>query len=120
MMPSRLLHRPFGSVASALFASVAVAALLSLTACGWPYRMEVAQGNVVTPEMVAELKPGMTKRQVRFLLGSPAITDAFHPQRWEYVFARHPLGKDGNAEHLTLYFDGDTLARFEGSLGNTP
>lgn len=120
MMPSRWLHHLFGSVASASFASVAVVALVSLTACGWPYRMEVAQGNVITPEMVAELKPGMNKRQVRFLLGSPAITDAFHPQRWEYVFARHPLGKDGNAEHLTLYFDGDTLARFEGSLGKHP
>lgn len=99
-----------------------LAAVLSLllAACGWPYRMEVAQGNVVTPQMVAELKPGMSKRQVRYLLGSPAIADAFHPQRWEYVFARHVLGKDGKAEHLTLHFDGDTLARFEGPLGRTP
>jgi len=109
MTPSRLL-RPL----------VALALSLSVAACGWPYRMEVAQGNVVTPEMVAELKPGMHKRQVRYLLGSPAIVDAFHPQRWEYVFSRHALGKDANAQHLTLYFDGDTLARFEGPLAQAP
>src|SRR5687768_4202630 len=51
------------------------------------YRMDIAQGNVVTQEMVNQLKTGMTRSQVRFVLGTPLVTDPFHPDRWEYYYS---------------------------------
>src|SRR5687767_14106840 len=53
-----------------------------------PYRMEIQQGNFVSQEMVSQLKPGMTREQVRFILGTPMVTDVFHPERWDYVYWR--------------------------------
>src|SRR5690606_6025981 len=81
-----------------------------------PYRMDIQQGNVVTQEMVAKLKPGMTRQQVRFVLGTPPITDVFHQDRWDYVYF---LNKDGRVvEHrrLVLLFEGDTLKRIDGDV----
>ena len=53
-----------------------------------PYKIDVQQGNFLDQEMVAKLKPGMTRSQVRFLLGTPLIADPFHPDRWDYVYYR--------------------------------
>lgn len=77
------------------------------------YRVDVQQGNVLTDEMVGSLKVGMTKRQARFLLGTPPITDPFHADRWDYVYS-YKKG-DGTEERrwLTLFFNGDTLSRYE-------
>ena len=58
------------------------------------YKVEVQQGNVVTQEMIDKLKPGMTRSQVRFVLGTPLITDAFHPERWDYYYYLRPSNKD--------------------------
>ena len=81
-----------------------------------PYRMDIQQGNVVTQEMVAKLKPGMTRQQARFVMGTPPISDTFHQDRWDYVYY---LNKDGRVvEHrrLVLLFEGDTLKRIEGDV----
>src|SRR5207237_9267115 len=51
-----------------------------------PYRVEIVQGNVVTKEQLAQVKPGMARQQVRDILGSPLLTDIFHADRWDYVF----------------------------------
>ena len=51
-----------------------------------PYRIDVAQGNVVTKEQLARVSPGMSRLQVRDILGSPLLTDPFHADRWDYVF----------------------------------
>lgn len=95
----------------------AVLVLLVTAGCIQPYKIEVEQGNVVTQEMVALLKPGMTKNQVRFVLGTPLITDPFHSDRWDYVYV---YKKDARApaetRHLTVIFKGDTVARVEGDL----
>jgi outer membrane protein assembly factor BamE len=77
------------------------------------YRVDVQQGNVLTDEMLANLKVGMTKRQVRFLLGTPPITDPFHADRWDYVYSHKKGGRDEGRRRLTLYFKGDTLSRYE-------
>src|SRR2546427_5764714 len=53
-----------------------------------PYRMEIQQGNYITQEMVAQLKLGLTRDQVRFVLGTPLVSDIFHEERWDYVFLR--------------------------------
>ncbi len=69
-----------------------VASTLLLAGCAYKpnfiheYKIDVQQGNVLTQDMVAQLKPGQTREQVRFILGSPLITDAFHRQRWDYVY----------------------------------
>jgi outer membrane protein assembly factor BamE len=79
-----------------------------------PYKVEVVQGNVVTKEQVDMLKSGMTRQQVREILGTPLLTDIFHADRWDYVFTIKRQGVDPQQRKLTLFFTGDTLARFQG------
>jgi outer membrane protein assembly factor BamE len=97
---------------------VLLAALLA--GCNLLYKPEVQQGNPLTPEMIAGLKPGLTKRQVRLLLGSPPVSDVFHPDRWEYVYS---LGRAGEKvpppPRLTLYFKNDALIAADGELAPT-
>ena len=81
-----------------------------------PYKVDIPQGNVVTQEMVAKLKPGMTKSQVRFIMGTPLITDAFHANRWDYVYRNQKAGKLIEERRLALFFDQDMLARVEGDV----
>lgn len=87
-----------------------------------PYRMEIQQGNYVTQEMVAQLKPGMTKDQVRFALGTPLINDVFHEDRWDYVFMRKRNRQSPLEQRLlTVFFDGSgRLARIEGDIVAAP
>lgn len=86
-----------------------------LAGCINVYRADIQQGNVVTPDMVEKLKPGMTRSQVRFVLGTPLVTDTFHPDRWDYVFYQK-RGADAPFEpsRLTVVFEGDALLRVEG------
>lgn len=79
-----------------------------------PYRIEVVQGNFVSREQVEQLKPGMTRQQVKDLLGTPLVTDVFHAPRWDYVFTLRRQGVPDQARRLTLYFQGDSLERFDG------
>lgn len=110
------------------FSVCAAAAFLALAGCSTydsvtdkvigvvtPYRINIVQGNFVSKEAYEQLKAGMTRDQVRQLLGTPLLTDIFHANRWDYVF----YFKRGNASvvqerHLKVYFEGDTLARWEG------
>lgn len=81
-----------------------------------PYRMVIQQGNFISQEMVAQLKPGMTREQVRFVLGTPLVTDIFHADRWDYVFYRElPNGKR-EQRNLSVVFEKDKLARVLGDL----
>lgn len=70
-----------------------------------PYRMEIVQGNVVTQEMAAAIKPGMTRAQVRDVLGSPLLTDIFHADRWDYVFTIRRQGAPYQQRRVTVLFD---------------
>jgi outer membrane protein assembly factor BamE len=72
------------------------------------YKIDVQQGNVLTQEMVAQLKPGQTREQVRFLLGSPMVTDIFHQQRWDYVYL-YQSGQTGEVEsrRFAVFFDAE-------------
>jgi outer membrane protein assembly factor BamE len=86
-----------------------------LAGCNLLYRPEMQQGNPVTPEMLAALKPGLTKRQVRLVLGSPPVSDPFHPDRWEYVYSAGRAGDQPRPPpRLTLYFVNDQLVRADG------
>lgn len=89
----------------------------ALTAgCNLLYKPEIQQGVLLTPEMLVNLKPGMTKRQVRLLLGSPSVNDVFHPERWDYLYSISKAGERVKPQHLALFFRNDTLLRAEGDL----
>lgn len=78
-----------------------------------PYKIEVVQGNVVTKEQLALLRPGMTRNQIRDLLGTPLITSMFHTQRWDYAFTIQRQGAQPLQRHVTIFFEQDALARYE-------
>ena len=96
-------------------------ALLAMAGCVQPYRIEIQQGNVVTQEMVDKLKPGMTKSQVRFVLGTPLVTDPFHPERWDYVYLyKKDADTPVQTQRLTVIFDGDAMKQVAGDLARAP
>ena len=74
-----------------------------------PYRVEIVQGNVVTKEQASLIKPGMSRPQVRDVLGSPLLTDVFHADRWDYVFTIRRQGAEPQLRRVIVRFDGDTL-----------
>ncbi len=80
------------------------------------HKIDIQQGNVVTQEMLAQLQPGMDKKKVNFVMGSPVIMDTFHADRWDYLYTFQP--GDGRAERrrITLVFEDDKLARVEGDI----
>ena len=81
-----------------------------------PYRMVIQQGNFISQEMVSQLKPGMTKEQVRFVLGTPLVTDIFHADRWDYVFFRETADGKREQRNLSVVFENSKLARVLGDL----
>ena len=80
------------------------------------YRQDVPQGNEITPEMLLEIKPGLNKSQVRFVLGTPLIQDSFHKDRWDYIYVIRKEGKFIESRHLVLTFKKDMLVNLTGDL----
>lgn len=78
--------------------------------------MDVQQGNVVTQEMASKLKPGMSREQVRFVLGTPLVVDPFHADRWDYVYRLEKRGELVEERKLTVIFEDDRLKRVEGDV----
>jgi len=90
------------------------ALVLAASAAGCIYRMDIQQGNLLDPEQVDQVEVGMTRSQVRFLLGTPMVIDAFDPDRWDYVYSlRRGHSRKVARRHLVVWFDGDTVARIE-------
>lgn len=81
-----------------------------------PYRIDVRQGNLVTQDMVAQLKPGQTKDQVRFILGTPLITDPFHAERWDYIYRFQPGRGKAQQRRFSVYFQEGKLVRVGGDV----
>lgn len=79
-----------------------------------PYRPEVVQGNLISKEQVDLLQAGMSRNQVRDILGSPLLASVFHTNRWDYTFTLKRAGVEDQARRLTVYFKGDVVERFEG------
>src|SRR5208282_4427874 len=80
------------------------------------YKIDLQQGNVVTQEMVAKLRQGMTPPQVRYVMGSPLVADSFHPDRWDYVYLYEKGHKVTEHHRLTVIFIDGKLARLEGDV----
>ena len=93
-----------------------IASALDVTPLLSPYRIDVRQGNLVTQEMVAQLKPGLSREQVRFILGTPLLTDVFHADRWDYVYRFQPGSGDAQQRRLTVFFADGKLARVAGDV----
>lgn len=113
-----LLWKPYAAAMRAKILTLLV--LLLLAGCSSVpsllYKIEIQQGNVITQEMVNKLKPGMTRSQVRFALGSPLISDAFHDNRWDYVYRLEQKGRLVEQRKLTVFFEDDKLVRTDGSF----
>lgn len=98
----------------AIFSLSALLGACSLFKFPGVHRIEVQQGNIVTQEMVDQLQPGMTRRQVLFVLGTPLLEDTFHPDRWDYINRiKDPKGEE-TQKRFTVYFDGDQLIATSG------
>lgn len=92
-------------------------AVLSLSACFKIYRLDVQQGNVITDEMIDKLKPGMSQKTVKSILGTPLVTDPFHKDRWDYYYGyRSGSKKTEEHHHITVIFENKKFFRVEGDL----
>ncbi len=77
-----------------------------------PYRIDIVQGNVITQEQAALLKPGLSRLQVRDLLGTPLVADPFHAQRWDYIFTLRRPGAEAQRRSVVVEFEGDVVSKF--------
>jgi outer membrane protein assembly factor BamE len=111
----------------ALRLALAIAACAAASACGTfdnvsnrivgsiaPYQVEVVQGNFVSKEQVEAIKPGMSRQQVRDILGTPLVSSIFHADRWDYVFTLKRQGVPPQQRKLAVFFKANMLERFEG------
>lgn len=93
---------------------IALIAALTLSGCGMFYKLDIQQGNLFSKEQVETLKPGMTKRQVLLVMGSPSVVSPFNQDRWDYVSSiKRGRGKM-ESKDLILYFENDALTKIEG------
>jgi outer membrane protein assembly factor BamE len=81
------------------------------------YKIDIQQGNVVTQDMIDQLRPGMTRRQVRFIMGNPLLVDTFHADRWDYLYSLQPGGGQRQQERMSIFFNGnDQLVSLSGDF----
>ncbi len=92
-----------------LLTSLTLTGLLALAGCSFPgvYKIDIQQGNVVTQDMIDQLRPGMTRKQVRFIMGNPLLTDTFHANRWDYLYSIQPGGGQRLQERVSVNFGAD-------------
>ena len=95
--------------------------MAALSACGGtnfitPYRMDIQQGNYISQDMVSQLKIGMSKEQVRYVLGTPLVADIFHADRWDYVYYRDPRKGQREGRKIAVVFEDGKLVRVVGDV----
>ncbi len=84
------------------------------------YQPEVQQGNIINQEMVNKLRPGMDRRQVQFILGTPLLVDVFHQDRWDFFYSLDPGSGEYDEQSLSLFFEGNRLVRIQGDIRPEP
>ena len=99
---------------------IAIICSILISGCsnfGFPgvYKLRIQQGNVITQQMIDRLKPGMSKNQVRFVLGNPVLEDPLTKERWDYVYTIQISGEKLNKQVLSIYFEKDKLSHFFGN-----
>lgn len=80
------------------------------------YKIDVQQGNLVTQDMLAQLEPGMDKAKVKYIMGTPLVTDTFHADRWDYIYTMQERGGERTQRRISLFFTDGKLARVEGNV----
>ena len=94
----------------------AIVSHLLLTSCSYilnnlpgVYTIDIQQGNIVDQDMVDQLRPNMTERQVLYILGSPMLVDTFHQKRWDYLYSNQPGGEERQQKKISIFFNDDNL-----------
>ena len=101
-------------------ARVAMLALLALLSAGCVYRMPIQQGNFLEPKDIDQITAGMTRSQVRYLLGTPMVADPFTSSRWDYVYyLKKGRLSQPDQRHFIVFFSDDKVARVDRNLGKT-
>ena len=96
---------------------LSVAALIFIqSACIKTYRIDIQQGNVVTDSQVSQLRPGLTKREVRYILGTPLVVDPFHQNRWDYFYSLDARGKETVQRRITIVFENEQMKEILGDV----
>lgn len=106
------------SLSSALIMTTMLSACSGIGSLDFPgvYKISIPQGNIITQDMVDQLRPGMTKRQVIFVMGTPLVRDPFHQDRWDYIYSFQPGGGIRGQERVTVFFRDDQLVSFTGDF----
>jgi len=97
--------------------------MLFVTGCSWlpkPHRIDIQQGNIISQDDINQLRTGMNKKQVLFVMGSPIITDTFHPNRWDYYYSLERKHIAEPTMHVSLLFFEDLLIRIDGDMQPDP
>jgi outer membrane protein assembly factor BamE len=105
---------------SLLFIASLISAGCSTSKIPGVYRPDIQQGNVVTQEMVDKLRPGMTRQQVQYIMGTPLLVDVFHQNRWDYLYSMEPGGGERQQERISIYFEDNRLVRIAGDFRPMP
>ncbi|UTW46536.1 outer membrane protein assembly factor BamE [bacterium SCSIO 12696] len=84
------------------------------------HKIVIEQGNIITQDMVDQLQPGLTREQVRFILGTPLVADTFTSNRWDYLYSLDRRKGSKETSRLSVFFEGDSLVRFSGDFIPTP
>jgi outer membrane protein assembly factor BamE len=83
----------------------------SLSGCFLLYQQDIEQGNVITQKMIGQVRKGMTRKQVRYVMGTPLVTDVFHKDRWDYYYSFQPEGRKATRkQYLTILFRDDKVS----------
>ncbi len=106
------MHRPFRLARIAVLGALTGGLFLGASGCVRSYRVEIQQGNLVNAEQIEKISPGMSRNEVRFILGTPLIEDPFHAQRWDYLYILDPgKGQPVTQHRLSIWFEADQVLR---------
>lgn len=123
VIPMRLLTRLLARALGIVFLTASLAAASGCMLRNFtlkPYRINIQQGNFLEEEDVDQVQTGMTRSQVRFLLGTPMIEDVFNNDRWDYIYyLKIGRSQEVYTRHFIVFFEGDQAVRVEKDLGNT-
>lgn len=114
-LPSSLIRAALGAVVAvcSLAGCQALQRTDSFMGLITPYRIDIVQGNAVTQEQVAQLKPGMSRLQVRDVLGTPLLADPFHANRWDYLFTLRRPGAQAQRRSVIVHFESDVVSSID-------
>ncbi len=109
-----------------LIGSALILACLAQAACSMPnfrlprlHKVDIQQGNVITQRMIDQLKPGLSREQVMFIMGEPIHRNSFNDSRWDYLYSIEIPGEYLERKRLSIYFEGDTVTHFDGDYTPT-